>query len=170
MTKKKILFYVAALLIIFLVIFLTLTYEKPSLMNEYSKLEGADPTSYQELVHGYGWGYVKDKDNVYAYLGNQKEGYKFIKLPEADSNSFHVVYLNYGVDDNHVYWGWEIVEQADPSSFEVYYFPANKSEFRYAKDVSHFYDSGDIVNADTEEAFVDMYFIEPNMDTYELIK
>ena len=153
-----------------LAVLFIVNYERPSLFQAYSKLQTADQETYEELLHGSGWGYVKDKNSVHFYLGDGKNGYKFNELPGVDSDTFRLLGEHYGVDNNRVYWGWEIIEQADSKTFEVYFFPSKRSDFKYAKDANHFYRSREIVSEDTEELFIETYFTDANMSTHELIK
>ena len=67
-------------------------------------LEGADPATFERVNSGY----TKDKNNVYA---------SWRKLDNVDIETFEIEDY-YGKDKNNVYYFDDIIECADPSTFE----------------------------------------------------
>lgn len=169
---EKIFIYIVLSLpaLIIVLFFLIIDFEKPSLIKSYSKLENADLNSYQVLVDGYGWGYIKDKSRVFFYLGDGKQDYKLIEVNGANPKTFKVIYLEYGKDDNNVYHGWDKVDNADPDTFEVYYFPDWSLEYEYAKDKNSFYYQGKKIHVTNEQELIDKYFKYDEMKNFELVK
>lgn len=86
----------------------------------------ADPESFQDLG-GY---FFRNQNQIYyAAIGPNQ------KIPQADNESFSVLYNDYAKDNKHVYYGSEVINDADPVSFQVL-------DIIYTKDKNFVYEYG----------------------------
>ncbi|MEZ6116974.1 MAG: DKNYY domain-containing protein [Pirellulaceae bacterium] len=86
-------------------------------------MKDADPSSFK-LVTKDGR-YTKDKNRVYFYG---------VPLPESDPQSFRILTKPYSADGGHVYAGHEMLEDADPVTFEV--VEIGRAEIPWREDAS----------------------------------
>ena len=134
----------------------------------------ADPSTFQFFSGNV---YMKDKNNVYF----SANGVEIKNLKMADVNTFKVTgngfaedknnkYYNgeitsidkshkvfgetpYLTDDNHVYYKGEIINNADPKSFEIFDAYLSGNGF-YAKDRSHVYFENNLISEADPSTFV----------------
>lgn len=103
--------------------------------NKLKRLEKIDPNTFKNV----GGNYVKDKNGVYKYYFtyitvNDKE---LKKDPNFDAKTFEIVDPNgrYVKDKNNVYCDGEIINGADPATFEM----LKKGNINYTKDKNNIY-------------------------------
>ena len=121
-------------------------------------IPGVDPTTFELLDLEV---FAKDKNNVYRhgivltnvdastfeYLGSlakdknhvYRQSSKYAPttleiIPEGDADSLKKLEGSYYIDKNNVYWNSQIIQDADPNTFEVY--DLDKYNY-YAKDKRH---------------------------------
>ena len=103
--------------------------------NKLKRLEKIDPNTFKNI----GGNYVKDKNGVYKYYFtyitvNDKE---LKKEPNFDAKTFEIVDPDgrYVKDKNNVYCDGEIINGADPATFEM----LKKGNINYMKDKNNIY-------------------------------
>ena len=103
--------------------------------NKLKRLEKIDPNTFKNV----GGNYVKDKNGVYKYYFtyitvNDKE---LKKEPNFDAKTFEIVDPDgrYVKDKNNVYCDGEIINGADPATFEM----LKKGNINYTKDKNNIY-------------------------------
>ena len=100
---------------------------------EISEKLHADPITFSALSRMY----AKDINNVYAYWYKPLIGSPTYKVIDANPNTFQIFEGEYGDsfgrDQSHVYAFGEIIEGADPLSFQI--LPPVNSHLTYVKDV-----------------------------------
>ena len=99
--------------------------DKNNVYYQGTKIQGADPNTFDVLENGY----FKDKNSVYFY-GNKIKG--------VDPNTFEILEYDYFKDKNNVYYKREQIKGADPNTFET---DKNNGE---AKDKNHKYRFGKV--------------------------
>lgn len=105
--------------------------------------------------------YSTDGERIYDYTGG-------VFPREVDHESFTPLSYEYSKDKNHVYIRSDILEGADPQSFEV--VELSEGNTSYAKDKNHIFYRGTILNlpnVDTESVeFLDHLVIKDKKNVY----
>lgn len=104
---------------------------------------GLDPNTFEVLYHStppyYPEAYVKDKDNVFMVE-------KIVSvIEEADPETFTALsdtYLRYAKDKDHVFMWGEVMEEADPDSYEIV---DTYGVWHYSKDNNYIYYGNTII-------------------------
>lgn len=81
-----------------------------------TKVEGADPDTFQIISNKGHYSYAKDKTNVYVYLSDDWSIFRIIK---ADPNSFEILEPPYSKDKNDAFCGNLPLYVDDITKFEV---------------------------------------------------
>ena len=117
--------------------------------NKLKRLEKIDPNTFKNV----GGNYVKDKNGVYKYYFtyitvNDKE---LKKEPNFDAKTFEIVDPDgrYVKDKNNVYCDGEIINGADPATFEM----LKKGNINYTKDKNNIYYWGNKIEGAEKYSF-----------------
>jgi hypothetical protein len=121
--------------------------------------------------------YAKDMNNAYAIMSTTDEfaqtTYTFEKIPGADVTSFALVaddsndpFSAYAKDTNHVYWGAQVVKDADPLSFVPLISDGDTScsMCSLGKDANHLYAGGVLVDGADPNSF--KFVSDGNIERY----
>lgn len=116
------------------------------------EIEGADPKTFRRLKGDF------SVDDDQAFLGHRTLAVDVATFRALSPGYVHRIWMNRDVykgdevltgwncDDKHVYYGLQLIEQADADSFEYL-------QYRYAKDDQHVYHEGELIEEADPETF-----------------
>ena len=99
--------------------------DKNNVYYQGTKIQGADPNTFDVLENGY----FKDKNNVYFYED---------KIKGADTKTFESLKYGYSKDKKNVYYQGKKMQGADPKTFET------NEGYEEAEDKNHKYLRGEV--------------------------